>query len=164
MKLISTTLACFLFGLFSSVPLQVDKASSQKVYGGVAGSGKATEFRVEITLKKNPEKMNIEGIVIDDYYYDEFKLIPEKTPQKHYRQSEQKDYLQKADKGDQVLISFAKRWKADQAGNLIPPPPSKVIDVPEKYTGKDLIVCTWKGKKKYIVIPEVTQKETQHMP
>ncbi|MGM0611899.1 MAG: hypothetical protein ACQESM_00160 [Bacteroidota bacterium] len=163
MKIISTTVACFLFGLFSSMPIEVDKATSQEVIGGVAGSGKVNEYRVEITIKKNPEKISLEGIIIDGHFFDDFKIIPSENNLKHFSKEEQKSFFKQSEKGTKFTLSFAKRWKSEKSGNLIPPP-KRNYEIPDDLKGKDMVICRWKQKKKFVEIPEVNKKETKHMP
>ncbi|MFW6018966.1 MAG: hypothetical protein ACOCPM_00140 [Bacteroidales bacterium] len=163
MNIISTTIACFLFGLFSSVPIEVDKATSQTVIGGVAGSGKTTEYRVEIRIKKNPEKIRIEGIIIDGHFFDEFKIIPSQNSMNHFSKKEQESFFKQIEKKTKFILSFAKRWKSDQAGNLIPPP-KKDYDIPDDLKEKNIVICQWKEKRKFVEIPQVETKATQQMP
>ena len=163
MKIITTTLACFLFGLFSSIPIEVDKATSQTIIGGVAGSGKTTEYRVNITIKKKPEKISLEGIIIDGHFFDEFKIIPSENKMNHFPREEQRSFFKQAEKNAKFTLSFAKRWKSDQSGNLIPPP-KKNFDIPDDLKGKNIVICQWKEKRKFVEIPKVEKKATQHMP
>ena len=163
MNIISTIITCFLLGLFSSTPVEIEKATSQEVIGGYAGSGKAIEYRVEITIKKDPQNMSLEGIIIDGHFFDDFKIIPSEKKMEHFRKEEQKSYFEQAKKGEKFTLSFAKRWKSDKAGNLIPPS-SKSYEVPDNMKGKNLVICRWKEKEKFAEIPGIEQKETKHMP
>ncbi len=164
MKYLSIMLACIFFGVFGKQALQVNEATTEMVYGGVAGSGKTQEFRVTMTLKRKPEKVFIEGFLIDNYYYQDFTIIPLDNKQEHFPKAIQEEYLNEADKKDSILVSFAKRWKGDQAGNLTPPPPSAEIEIPADYQGENLVVYRWKDVRKYLIIAKMDTLEKKYMP
>ncbi len=164
MKYLSITLACIFFGVFGKHALKVDEATTEMIYGGVAGSGKTQEFRVNMTLKRKPEKVFIEGFLIDNYYYQEFTVIPVNDKHKHYPKAKQEDYLDHADRKDSILVSFSKRWRADQAGNLIPPPDSEEIEIPAEYQGENLVIYRWKDVRKYLIITELDTLDEKRMP
>ncbi|MCF8332130.1 MAG: hypothetical protein K9H84_06735 [Bacteroidales bacterium] len=163
MKFTVLILSYFLFGLCNSDPIEINKATSQEIIGGVQGSGKTIEYRVEIELLKNPEKLNITGMIINGKYFDAFKLIPEDNSLIHYKKREQKKYLSSAGKKDRVTISFADHQKMDNNENMIPAP-TRDFDVPDDLKGKNMIIYQWKGKEKYTRIPALTKKEPQYMP
>lgn len=153
MKYLGIAFICIFFGLFSKEPFEVMNLTSQKWYGGVAGSGKGIKYSAELMIKKKPEKIRIEGIILDDYYYQEFKLTHKLNPLEHFKPGQQEELFDNLNKKDTLQLRFEKKWKADQAGNLIPPPPSEK-EVPEKYEGKNLLIYRFKGEKGYMEIPE----------
>lgn len=70
MKHLIIILFCIFFGLFAKDPFDVNGFTARKWYGGIAGSGKGINFTTHLIIKKNPEKVHIEGILVDDRFYE----------------------------------------------------------------------------------------------
>jgi hypothetical protein len=161
MKFISIAFICIFFGLFGREPFEINEFTSQQWYGGVAGAGKGINYSAELVIRKNPGKIKIEGVIVDDYYFPDFKLTGKRNPLKHFAPGVQQKLFKNLNKKDTLLLRFEKKWKADRTGNLIPPPPSEK-QIPEKYRGKNVLIYRFKGKMGYQLLGKPHKQDTKN--
>lgn len=156
-------ISCFLWSLFKTSPVEINQASVQKVYGGVQGSGIASEYRLNVSIKKKPQKLSFSGVIINGKFIENIKIIPQNHPQTHFNIDNQHNYLTKAEKNDTVTLSFAIHQNKGNQGNMIPPPKND-FNIPNSLKGKDLLIVQWRNKNKFIEIRNIASKEPIYMP
>ena len=144
----------FLFGLFFTTPYKIISVTQQEVVGGRQESGKSTVYLFKAVAKKGSDKLSFEDLWIGTTYYsieashqDDKNVIS-------------KDFI----KGDTIYFQAIKRFLPDENGDLKLAAQLKNKQVPMEYTGKALIGYSFKGKKHYYPVEEITTLKRENRP